>query len=126
MPPVPSCLLSEPDCRSVVRYLLDLPWVKPYKAEVLSVDASATKGADALIVNGKINVKASRELSDFKLKFEGEQQKTAHAGHIENRNEFRLPDCFAIKWLFYEVFPDHRRISLGTSVYCILKAAKAL
>jgi len=36
-------------------------------------------GAGALIVNGKINVKAAKELADFKIKFEGEQQKTAHA-----------------------------------------------
>ena len=36
-------------------------------------------GAGALIVNNRINVVESRELADFKLKFEGEQQKTAHA-----------------------------------------------
>lgn len=36
-------------------------------------------GAGALIINGKINVKSAKELADFRIKFEGEQQKTAHA-----------------------------------------------
>ena len=36
-------------------------------------------GAGALIVNSRLNVIQARELSDFKLKFEGEQQKTALA-----------------------------------------------
>jgi hypothetical protein len=36
-------------------------------------------GAGAFFVNSRINVIASKELADFKLKFEGEQQKTAQA-----------------------------------------------
>jgi hypothetical protein len=36
-------------------------------------------GAGALIVNNRLNVIQARELADFRLKFEGEQQKTALA-----------------------------------------------
>src|SRR5216683_736374 len=36
-------------------------------------------GAGALVVNNRLNVVQGRELDDFKLKFEGEQQKTALA-----------------------------------------------
>ncbi len=46
---------------------------------VVLLAATFVFGAGALIVNNRINVIASRELDDFKLRFEGEQQKTAHA-----------------------------------------------
>jgi hypothetical protein len=46
---------------------------------VVLLAATFVFGAGALIVNNRINVVASKELADFKLKFEGEQQKTAHA-----------------------------------------------
>jgi hypothetical protein len=36
-------------------------------------------GAGALIVNNRLSVIQSQELDDFKLRFEGEQQKTALA-----------------------------------------------
>jgi hypothetical protein len=46
---------------------------------VVLLAATFVFGAGALIVNNRINLVASKELVDFKLRFEGEQQKTAHA-----------------------------------------------
>lgn len=46
---------------------------------VVLLAATFIFGAGALIVNNRINLVASKELNDFKLRFEGEQQKTAHA-----------------------------------------------
>ena len=46
---------------------------------VVLLAATFIFGAGALFVNGRINRIASAQLEDFKLKFEGEQQKTARA-----------------------------------------------
>ena len=46
---------------------------------VVLLAATFIFGAGALIVNTRINAIESKELADFKIRFEGEQQKTAHA-----------------------------------------------